>query len=113
LLILWAFFVDTYGTSNVDLNDGEIARNLENIFDMRPYAIVSRFGLKNPIFEKTAAYGHFGRSPYIKEVEVLYKSEDTSFKEKRNGIDIYSKDVEFFGWEKLDYVDKVKSAFGI
>ncbi|MBT3174751.1 MAG: methionine adenosyltransferase [Lentimicrobiaceae bacterium] len=107
------FFVDTYGTSNVDLNDGEIARNLENIFDMRPYAIVSRFGLKNPIFEKTAAYGHFGRSPYIKEVEVLYKSEDTSFKEKRNGIDIYSKDVEFFGWEKLDYVDKVKSAFGI
>lgn len=107
------FFVDTYGTSNVDLKDGDIARKLENIFDMRPYAIVSRFGLKNPIFEKTAAYGHFGREPFSKDIEVLYKAEDTSFKENRNGIDIYSKNVGFFGWEKLDYVDKVKSAFGI
>lgn len=107
------FFVDTYGTANVDLNDGQIARKLEGIFDMKPYAIVSRFGLKNPIFEKTASYGHFGREHYTEEVEVLYNSDDTTFKENRNGVDIYTKKVEFFKWEQLDYVDKVKEAFGL
>ena len=107
------FFVDTYGSANVDLNDGEIARKLEGIFDMRPYAIVNRFGLKNPIFEKTASYGHFGREPFTEEVEVTYNSDDTSFKENRNGVDIYTKKVDFFAWEKLDFVDKVKEAFGL
>lgn len=107
------FFVDTYGSANVDLNDGEIARKLEGIFDMRPYAIVNRFGLKNPIFEKTASYGHFGREPFTEEVEVTYNSDDTSFKENRNGVDIYTKKVDFFAWEKLDFVDQVKEAFGL
>ena len=107
------FFVDTYGSANVDMNDGEIARKLEGIFDMRPYAIVNRFGLKNPIFEKTASYGHFGREPFTEEVEVTYNSDDTSFKENRNGVDIYTKKVDFFAWEKLDFVDQVKEAFGL
>lgn len=105
------FFVDTYGTSNVDMKDGEIARKLEGIFDMRPYAIVNRYGLKNPIFEKTASYGHFGREPFTKDIEVFYNADDTTFKENRNGVDVYTKKVEFFAWEKLDYVDKVKEAF--
>lgn len=107
------FFVDTYGTANVNGNDGEIARKLEDIFDMRPYAIVSRFGLKNPIFEKTASYGHFGRDPFTENIEVLYEDKDTTFKENRNGTNVYTKDVDFFKWEKLDYVDKVKKAFGL
>ncbi len=107
------FFVDTYGTANVDLNDGQIARKLEAIFDMRPYAIVNRFGLKNPIFEKTASYGHFGRRPFTEEIEVFYNSDDSSFKENRNGVDVYTKKVDFFAWEKLDYVDKVKAEFGL
>jgi len=107
------FFVDTYGSANVDLKDGEIARKLEDIFDMRPYAIVSRFGLKNPIFEKTASYGHFGREPFTEEIEVFYNSDDTTFKENRNGVDVYTKKVDFFKWESLDYVDEVKKAFGL
>lgn len=107
------FFVDTYGSANVKLTDGEIARKLEGIFDMRPYAIVSRFGLKNPIFEQTASYGHFGRDPYTKEVEVSYNADDTNFKENRNGVDVYTKMVDFFSWEKLDYVEKVKEAFDL
>ncbi len=107
------FFVDTFGTANVDLNDGEIARKLEGIFDMKPFAIVSRFGLKNPIFEKTASYGHFGRDPFTEEIEVMYEDGNTTFKENRNGINVYTKKVEFFAWEELDYVDKVKEAFGL
>jgi S-adenosylmethionine synthetase len=107
------FFVDTYGSANVKLTDGEIARKLEDIFDLRPYAIVNRFGLKNPIFEKTASYGHFGREPFTEEVEVFYNADDTTFKENRNGVDVYTKKVDFFGWEKLDFVDKVKEAFGL
>ncbi len=107
------FFVDTYGTANVDQNDGEIARKLETIFDMRPYAIVKRFGLKNPIFEKTASYGHFGRKAYTEEIEVFYEDETTTFKENRNGVNVYTKNVDYFAWEKLDHVDKVKKAFGL
>ncbi len=107
------FFVDTYGSANVKLSDGEIARKLEGIFDMRPYAIVSRFGLKNPIFERTASYGHFGRDPFTEEIEVRYNGDDTTFKENRNGVDIYTKKVDFFKWEELDYVDKVKESFSL
>ncbi len=113
------FFVNTNGTANVKnengelLTDGEIARKLEDIFDMKPYAIVSRFGLKNPIFEKTASYGHFGRDPFTEEIEVHYEDKNTTFKENRNGLKVFTKNVDFFSWEKLDYVDKVKDAFGI
>ena len=113
------FFVNTNGTAHVKnekselLTDGEIARKIEGIFDMRPYAIVSRFGLKNPIFEKTASYGHFGRDPFTEEIEVLYEDENTTFVENRDGVNIYTKKVDFFKWEQLDYVDKVKEAFGL
>ena len=94
-------YVNTYGTAHVDLTDGEIAARIKKIFDLRPYAIVERFGLKNPIFRPTAAYGHIGRDPYEAEVTV-YKNEKPM-----------QKTVQFFGWEKLDYVDKIKKEFNI
>jgi S-adenosylmethionine synthetase len=87
-------FVTTYGTCKVKgLTDGEIAQHLLKIFDLRPAAIVRRYGLKNPIFSETAAYGHFGRTPGTKIV---------------NG-----KTVETFTWEKLDAVDDIKKGFGL
>lgn len=94
-------YVNTYGTAKVKLTDGEIAQKISAIFDMRPAAIVRRFGLKNPIFEATAAYGHFGRDYYKANVE-LYE----------NGRPI-TREVEFFTWEKLDYVDRIKQNFGL
>ena len=107
-------FVNTYNSAKVKgkdgkkLKDGEIAKILNEIFDLRPYAIVERFGLKNPIFEPTASYGHFGRDPYKKEVEVFYEDEHTMKKDGK-----FYKDVDFFAWEKLDYVDKIKKAFSL
>ncbi|MBU1013110.1 MAG: methionine adenosyltransferase [Bacteroidetes bacterium] len=107
-------FVNTYNSSKLKnkdgkrIKDGEIAKILSEVFDLRPYAIVERFGLKNPIFEATASYGHFGRDHYAKEVEVYYEDEQTI---KRG--DLFFKQVEFFAWEKLDYVDRIKKAFNI
>ncbi|MFL0205142.1 MAG: Methionine adenosyltransferase [Bacteroidota bacterium] len=95
-------FIDTYGTAKVDMTDGEIARKVEAIFDMRPYFIEQRLKLRNPIYSETAAYGHMGRKNEI------VKKEFTG----PNGQKV-SKEVELFTWEKLDYVDAVKSAFGI
>ena len=95
-------FIDTYGTAKVNMTDGEIARKVESIFDMRPYFIEQRLKLRNPIYSETAAYGHMGRKNEI------VKKEFTG----PNG-QIVSKEVELFTWEKLDYVDAVKSAFGI
>ncbi|MDP4265856.1 MAG: methionine adenosyltransferase [Bacteroidota bacterium] len=94
-------YINTYGTSHLKLSDSQIAEKLNNIFDLRPSAIIKRFGLKNPIFLETASYGHFGRTPFKKNVEVMH-----------NGIKT-TKEVEFFSWEKLDYVDKIKKEFGI
>jgi S-adenosylmethionine synthetase len=94
-------YINTYGTSKVKLTDGEIAQKIQSIFDMRPAAIVKRFGLKNPIFEETAAYGHFGRDYYTKKVKL-----------SSNG-NSYEKEVEFFAWEKLDFVDTIKTAMGL
>ncbi len=82
-------FVDTYGTAKIGLPDGEIAAKVAELFDLRPAKIVERYGLKNPIFAPTAAYGHFGREPYVE-----------------NGI-------QFFGWEKLDEVERLRTAFGL
>lgn len=93
-------FIDTYGTSKVKMTDGEIARIVEKIFDMRPYAIEQRFKLRNPIYQETAAYGHMGRKNEI-VTKVFNKGKDNEKKMK----------VELFTWEKLDYVDKVKKAF--
>lgn len=95
-------FVDTYGTSKVEMSDGEIAEQIESLFDMRPYAIEKRLKLRNPIYSETAAYGHMGREP--KFVEKNFVSAEGKMKKVK---------VELFTWEKLDYVDKVKKAFGI
>jgi len=92
-------FVDTYGTGIVP--DAEIARRIENLFDLRPAAIIRKFELKNPIYEPTAAYGHFGRKPYTKSVKVGKPGCQTD------------KLVQFFAWEKLDAVEEIKKAFGI
>jgi S-adenosylmethionine synthetase len=94
-------YVNTYGTSKVKLDDAAIAERIQTIFDLRPGMIVRRLGLKNPIFEVTAAYGHMGRKPYKKMVKVL-----------DNGVEV-EKEVEFFTWEKLDYVDTIRKAFGL
>ncbi len=110
--------VNTYGSCKLKdpggaaLPDGEIAKKVKEIFDLRPYAIIKRFGLKNPIFERTATYGHFGRSPYSEEVEVYYRGEGVTEK-TINDEKKYFKKVEFFAWEKLDYVDKIKLAFNL
>jgi len=109
-------YVNTFGTAKVKtsngetLSDGEIAEKIKEIFDLRPYFIIERFGLKNPIFFPTAAYGHFGRDSYTKEVEVFYQDENTTEK-LIDGKTKYFKTVEFFGWEKLDYVDILKKEF--
>ncbi len=111
-------YVNTNGTAKVKnskgkvLLDGEIAKTVSKLFDLRPYAIVQRFGLKNPIFVPTASYGHFGRKPYTENVEVYYEVPGSKSKGVNgNGKKIYQKKVEFFAWEKLDYVDKIKKAF--
>jgi S-adenosylmethionine synthetase len=113
-------YVNTYGTAKVKdgkgklLTDGQIAAKISKIFDMRPYAIVERFGLKNPIYVPTASYGHFGRDHYIKEVPVYYPVNGARpCAVNGNGKTVYMKKVEFFAWEKLDYVDKIKKAFGL
>jgi S-adenosylmethionine synthetase len=95
-------FVDTKGTAKVDLTDGEIAKKIEAIFDMRPYFIEQRLKLRNPIYSETAAYGHMGRKH-----EIVTKSF-----EKPDG-EIITREVELFTWEALDYVDKVKAEFGL
>ena len=95
-------YVNTYGTSHVEMSDGEIARKIGQLFDMRPYAIIERFGLKNPIYAPTAAYGHIGRDPYSAPV-TLYDSEGNE----------YTMTVDFFAWEKLDYVEQIRDAFGL
>ena len=90
-------FVDTYGTAREGLSDGEIAAKVQELFDLRPAAIIRKFQLKNPIYAPTAAYGHMGRKPFTKMVKVQGKE----------------KIVQFFGWELLDSVDKVKAAFHV
>jgi S-adenosylmethionine synthetase len=94
-------YVNTYGTSKVNLNDGQIAEKLNKIFDMRPYAIEQRFNLRSPIYSETAAYGHMGRNP--EKIKKEFTAADGS------KINV---EVELFPWEKLDYVEKIKSSFG-
>ncbi len=101
------FYINTDNTSHVKMSDAEIALKVKGLVDLRPYFIVKRFSLTNPIFEETASYGHFGRQPETRKVEVFYEDKDTF----REGDKIY-KNVEFFAWEKLDLVDKMKKAFG-
>ena len=97
-----SIYVNTYGRSRVNMTDGEIARKIDQLFDLRPKAIEDRLKLRNPIYLETAAYGHMGREP-----QTVVKH----FRSRYEG----NKDVEveLFTWEKLDYVDKVKEAFGL
>ena len=95
-------YVNTYGTAKVDQTDGEIAKRIGKIFDMRPYFIEQRFNLRTPIYAETAAYGHMGREPKI--VEKIFNAGKKSEKKVK---------VELFPWEKLDFVDQVRKAFKI
>ncbi|MFI3267557.1 MAG: methionine adenosyltransferase [Rikenellaceae bacterium] len=94
-------FINTYGTSKLDISDAEIAEIIDSIFDLRPAKIVERFGLKNPIFLPTASYGHFGRDVYTEKVTVSVNGTQTE------------KEVKFFGWEELDMVDEIRAKFNI
>lgn len=94
-------YINTYGTAKVNMSDGEIARRVMQIFDMRPYAIEQRLKLRNPIYADTAAYGHMGRTPQTKTITF------------RNAGMEKEVTVELFTWEKLDYVDQVKAAFSL
>ncbi|MEL4456571.1 methionine adenosyltransferase [Lutimonas vermicola] len=94
--------VETYNSSKIDKNDGEISMIIENLFDMRPAAIEKRLKLRNPIYSETAAYGHMGRTP--RTVTKHFSSPYSGDK---------SIEVELFTWEKLDYVDKIKQAFDL
>ncbi len=105
-------YVNTFGTAKVSLHDGEIAAMIPEICDLRPFAIIKKFGLKNPIFRKTTTYGHFGRTNYTGEVEVFYEDQDT-YKKMVNGENKIFKEVEYFAWEKLDCVEDFRKAFGI
>jgi S-adenosylmethionine synthetase len=95
-------YINTYGTAKVDITDGQIAKQVESIFDMRPYFIEQRLKLRNPIYSETAAYGHMGRKS--ETVEKSFSSPDGK---------VIKRKVELFTWEKLDYVAKIKKAFGI
>jgi len=95
-------YINTYGSANVEMDDATIAKKIEKLFDMRPYAIETRLKLRKPIYSLSAAYGHMGRNPEKKSVSFT----DGSGKVKKMN-------VETFTWEKLDYVSKVKKAFGI
>jgi S-adenosylmethionine synthetase len=95
-------YVNTYGTSKVNMNDGEIAKILSTVFDMRPYFIEQRLKLRQPMYSEAAAYGHMGRVP--ETVKKSFRSADGKMKEV---------EVELFTWEKLDYVEKVKQAFNL
>jgi S-adenosylmethionine synthetase len=95
-------YINTYGTCNVELTDGEIAKKVEALFDMRPYFIEQRLKLRNPIYSETSAYGHMGRRNEV--VEKTFTSPD--------GKSI-TKKVELFTWEKLDYVSKIKKSFNL
>ena len=100
-----SIYVDTYRSPRpkalAGMTDGEIARRVGKLFDLRPAAIVRRFGLKNPIFEATASYGHFGNRPYKQVVKVWEQGRETE------------REIEFFGWEKLDAVDAIRAEFGL
>ena len=97
-----SIYVNTYGKQHVELSDGEIAKKISELFDLRPHAIEQRLKLRNPIYEETAAYGHVGREP-----QVVTKTFKSRYKAPR------TMEVELFTWEKLDYVDKIKAAFSL
>ncbi|MFV0164426.1 methionine adenosyltransferase [Empedobacter falsenii] len=98
-----SLLVNTFGTEKVNLTEGEISKKVSEIFDMKPFAIEQRLKLRNPIYKETASYGHLGREP--KTVTKRFES--------ANGQDVVEVEVELFTWEKLDFVDQIKEAFGL
>lgn len=99
-----SIYVDTYGTASPalgGLTDGEIAERVGRLFDLRPASIVRRFGLKNPVFEATASYGHFGNRPYTRIEKVWVDGVETE------------REIEYFSWEKLDEVENIRKEFSI
>lgn len=96
-------YINTYGTAKVDLHDGDIAKKVSTIFDLRPYAIEQNLKLRNPVYQETASYGHMGKEHYV--------ADKTFNKGHKNELTL--KDLEFFTWEKLDKVEEIKTAFGI
>jgi S-adenosylmethionine synthetase len=105
------FYLNTYGTAAVrgadgkKLADGAIAERVQKLFDLRPYGIETKFGLRSPIYSETAAYGHMGRAPQIVEKQFKRPTD--------KGIEVKTMKVELFTWEKLDSVDSIKKAFGL
>ena len=105
------FYLNTYGTATVrgtdgkKLTDGAISERVQKLFDLRPYGIETKFGLRSPIYSETAAYGHMGRTPQVVEKQFKRPTD--------KGIEIKTMKVELFTWEKLDSVDAIKKAFGI
>jgi len=105
------FYLNTYGTSAVrgtdgkKLTDGAISERVQKLFDLRPYGIETKFGLRSPIYSETAAYGHMGRTPQVVEKQFKRPTD--------KGIEIKTMTVELFTWEKLDSVDAIKKAFGL
>ena len=105
------FYLNTYGTSTVrgtdgkKLTDGAISERVQKLFDLRPYSIETKFGLRSPIYSETAAYGHMGRTPQIVEKQFKRPTD--------KGIEVKTMKVELFTWEKLDSVDAIKKAFGL
>ncbi len=95
-------YVNTFGSSHVNMSDGEIAKTIDRLFDLRPKAIEERLKLRNPIYLETAAYGHMGRTP-----QIVKKTYTSRYQEAK------TVEVELFTWEKLDYVDKIKAEFGL
>ena len=95
-------FINTYGTSKVNLSDNEIAEKVSKIFDMRPYFIEKRLKLRDPIYFETASYGHMGKDPKL--VKKIFTDKNGNTLEKV---------VELYSWEKLDYVKKLKVEFNI
>ena len=96
-----SIYVNTYGTAAAGLDDAAIAEKINEIFDLRPAKIIEKFGLKKPIYEPTASYGHVGRNPYKASVAI-----------RRDGKFVQEL-VQFFGWELLDSVDMIKAAFNL
>lgn len=96
-------FINTYGTSKVGISDGELAKRVQTLFDLRPYAIEQNLKLRNPIYQETAAYGHMGREHYV--------GSKTFNKGKSNELTV--ENLEFFTWEKLDRVEDIKKEFGL
>ncbi len=94
-------YVTTYGSNKLSISEGEIAERIGKMFDLRPAAIVKRFGLKNPIFEATAAYGHFGNRPFTRKERIFEGGKEVE------------REIEFFGWERLDEVENIKKEFAI